>query len=210
MNSKKIYQIWAPYGKAWVDWVRPVPFINISNNLPHHEAINYTIPKLNYIHNIEKNTALIIDINGIESIKEGIALAIIGYRPIPIFNGTNPPLGTKSTTDNTLIEPLLIWGAYQLLNIPLQTDAPPAFLLDESRLNRYKTNKSIFDNSWDIYHQDLPSAEYFLKKEITKIIVRSSKINQDLKKILISFQKKQLKIFYTNGYEEPYEIKLRK
>ena len=78
MNSKKIYQIWAPYGKAWVDWVRPVPFINISNNLPHHEAINYTIPKLNYIHNIEKNTALIIDINGIDSIKEGIALAIIG------------------------------------------------------------------------------------------------------------------------------------
>ena len=210
MNSKEIYRIWAPYGQRWVDWVRPVPFINIDHNLPHHEIIDYTIPHINYIKSIAEDTAIIIDTNSIQSIKEGIALALIGYRPIPIFNGTNPPSNTKGTTDNSLIEPLLIWGAYQLEKIKLKSDAPPVFLLDQNRLNRYKTDRSIFDNSWDIYPQDLPSAEYFLNKGITKIIVRGEKVNKDLRKILAKYQKNNLKIFFTNGYDSPEEIRLRK
>ena len=92
----------------------------------------------------------------------------------------------------------------------ISNDAPPTFLLDSNRMNRFKMNVSVFDNSWDIYAQDLPSAEYFLKNGINKIIVRGEKIQKDLRKILYKFQKKGIKILYTNGYEEPKGVKIKK
>ena len=140
----------------------------------------------------------------------GFALAKLGYRPIPIFNGTDPPIGTISTTNNQIIKPLLIWGAFELKNIKLKNDAPPVFLLDQNRLNRYKINNGIFDNSWDIYDGDLPSPKYLLENGINKIIVRSNFQAKDLRKILYKWQKNNIKIFFTNGYEEPKEVKLKK
>lgn len=210
MTNKEIYKIWAPDKKRWVDWVRPVPFINIDDSSSRKEFIDYRIPSINYLKEVLNDTALIIDIPGIASIKEGIALARLGYRPIPIFNGTDPPIGTISTTNNQIIKPLLIWGAFELKNIKLKNDAPPVFLLDQNRLNRYKINNGIFDNSWDIYDGDLPSPKYLLENGINKIIVRSNFQAKDLRKILYKWQKNNIKIFFTNGYEEPKELKLKK
>ncbi len=210
MTNKEIYKIWAPDKKRWVDWVRPVPFINIDDSSSRKEFIDYRIPSINYLKELLNDTALIIDIPGIDSIKEGIALAKLGYRPIPIFNGTDPPIGTISTTNNQIIKPLLIWGAFELKNIKLKNDAPPVFLLDQNRLNRYKINNGIFDNSWDIYDGDLPSPKYLLENGINKIIVRSNFQAKDLRKILYKWQKNNIKIFFTNGYEEPKELKLKK
>ena len=210
MTNKEIYKIWAPDKKRWVDWVRPVPFINIDDSSSRKEFIDYRIPSINYLKEVLNDTALIIDIPGIDSIKEGIALARLGYRPIPIFNGTDPPIGTISTTNNQIIKPLLIWGAFELKNIKLKNDAPPVFLLDQNRLNRYKINNGIFDNSWDIYDGDLPSPKYLLENGINKIIVRSNFLAKDLRKILYKWQKNNIKIFFTNGYEEPKEVKLKK
>lgn len=210
MTNKEIYKIWAPDKKRWVDWVRPVPFINIDDSSSRKEFIDYRIPSINYLKEVLNDTALIIDIPGIDSIKEGISLAKLGYRPIPIFNGTDPPIGSTSTTNNQIIKPLLIWGAFELKNIKLKNDAPPVFLLDQNRLNRYKINNGIFDNSWDIYDGDLPSPKYLLENGINKIIVRSNFQAKDLRKILYKWQKNNIKIFFTNGYEEPKELKLKK
>ena len=209
MTNKEVYKIWAPSGCDWVDWVRPVPFIDINNHLIYHEAIDYTIPKINYIKEKMNDTALIIDTQGVNSIKEGVALAKLGYRPIPIFNGTNPLINTKSTTNNLIIQPLLVWGALELKNIKIENDASPVFLLDSNRLNRYKSSRGIFDNSWDIYPQDIPSKEYLVKKGIKKIIIRGEKLNSDLSKVLYKYQK-DLKILFTDGFEEPKEIKIPK
>ena len=210
MTGKEVYKKWAPTGKRWVDWVRPVPFIGIDTPYQVHEFIDDSIPKIFYINNLSKDTAIIIDIEGVDSIKEGIALAHLGYRPIPIFNGTNPSIGVSSTTNNAMIEPLLVWGALELEKIVLEEDVPPVFLLDRNRLNRYKIDPSIFDNSWDIYPQDIPSPEYFLQNGITKIVVRGNQLSRDLKKVLYPYQKKNIKILFTNGYEEAREIKIKK
>lgn len=209
MIGKEIYKIWAPVGKKWVDWVRPVPFIGIDTPKETHEFIDYTIPSINYLKEFSKDTAIIIDTIGIYSIKEGIALARLGYRPIPIFNGTNPTKGAISTTNNAIIEPLLVWGAMELKNIELDNEAPPVFLLDKNRLNRYKVNRSVFDNSWDIYPQDIPTPKYLLENGITKIIVRGEALQNDLSKVLYKFQKSNIKILFTNGYEEPREVKIK-
>lgn len=210
MTGKEVYKKWTPTGKRWVDWVRPVPFIGIDSPYQVHEFIDDSIPKIFYVNNLSKDTAIIIDIEGVDSIKEGIALAHLGYRPIPIFNGTNPSIGVSSTTNNAMIEPLLVWGALELEKIVLEEDVPPVFLLDRNRLNRYKIDPSIFDNSWDIYPQDIPSPDYFLQNGITKIVVRGNQLSRDLKKVLYPYQKKNIKILFTNGYEEAREIKIKK
>ena len=210
MTGKEVYKKWTPTGKRWVDWVRPVPFIGIDSPYQVHEFIDDSIPKIFYVNNLSKDTAIIIDIEGVDSIKEGIALAHLGYRPIPIFNGTNPSIGVSSTTNNAMIEPLLVWGALELEKIVLEEDVPPVFLLDRNRLNRYKIDPSIFDNSWDIYPQDIPSPDYFLQNGITKIVVRGNQLSRDLKKVLYPYQKKNIKILFTNGYEGAREIKIKR
>lgn len=175
------------------------------------EVGNFSISKINYISELKENVAIIVDLPEYYSINEGIGLAQIGYRPIPIYNGTSEQKGSRATVNNHAVESALIWGATELEKNNISNVAPPAFLLDTNRMNRYRVDKSIFDNSWDIYHQDIPSAEYFLKNGTNKIIVRSEeKIQQDLSKILYGFQEKGIKIFFTRGYEEPKEVKIKK
>lgn len=210
MISKEIYKIWAPSGAEWVEWVRPVPFIMIKDNLKILEVSNFTIPNINYIKKEEENTIIIVDLPGNKSIEEAIALSKLNYRPIPVYNGTNEQEGAMATTDNHSIAVGLVWGASELKKIEISNDAPAAFLLDTNRTNSLKMNPSVFDNSWDIYGQDLPSAKYLIKNNINKIIVRTEKLQKDLKKILYKYQKEGIKIFLTDGYEEPKNVKIRK
>lgn len=211
MTGKEVYKLWAPSGCKWVDWVRPVPFTQIDDeDFKLYRSGNLSIPKINYIDELKKDTAVIIDLPEYYSINEGIAFSKIGYRPIPVYNGTAQTKGARATVDNHAVEAGLIWGAIELGKIELENDAPPVFLTDSNRLNRYKLDISIFDNSWDLYHQDLPSAEYFLNNGIKSIVVRGNSFNKDLKKILYRHQEKGMKIYFTEGYEKPKEVKLKK
>lgn len=210
MTKKEVYKIWSPSNLKWSNWVRPVPFVDLDKNNKILEIVDYNFPSIYYIDKYLKDMAIIIDINGVDSIKEGISLSRIGYQPIPIFNGTNPSLNVKSNVDNLAIGPYLIWGATELSKINLGEYANPVFLLDNNRLNRYRINRNIFDNSWDVYPQDLPSSKYFLNNGITKILVRGNEISKDLKKILYRYQLDNMKIYFTNGYDIPREIKIGK
>ncbi|MBR3613688.1 MAG: hypothetical protein IKL55_00720 [Clostridia bacterium] len=210
MTGKEVYKIWAPFECKWADWVRPVPFVQIDDeDFKIYRNGNFDIPKINYLNELKEDTAIIVDLPEHYSINEGIALSRLGYRPIPVFNGTAQTKGARATVDNHAVESGLIFGGIELQKIELKQDAPPVFLTDSNRLNRYKLDISIFDNSWDLYHQDLPSAEYFLKNGIDKVIVRGNKFNKDLKKILYRHQEKGMKIYFTEGYEEPKEVKLK-
>lgn len=209
MTGKQIYKVWAPNRKKWIEWIKPIPFINIDEFQNSQEFIDYTIPNICYIKESLKDTMIIVDIDGMNSIREGIALSYLGYRPIPIFNGTNS-LQAKSTTNNKIIGSLLIWGALELENIKIENDALPVFLLDSNRINRYKMNRSVFDNSWDIYPQDIPSPQYLLNNGITKIILRSDTLHKDLSNVLYKYQKNNIKILFTNGYETPKQIRIKK
>ena len=189
MRGKEIYKIYAPNGAKWIEWVRPVPFVAIDtyNRKP---VANFLDRKAMFLKKYQQDTAIFIDLPGKESIELGIGLAHMGYRPIPVFNGTDEQQGSQATTNTYLIESCLINGSQKLKNIKLKNDANPAFLLDSHRTNRYRAKESIFDNSWDLYKQDIPSAEYFKQNGITKIIVVGETIQRDLKKIFLKFQEK--------------------
>ena len=210
MNDKDIFKLWAPLNTKWVDWVRPVPFIGISTiqqtNIPH----KYEIPTINYIDKTVKDTAYIMDLPGYESIVEGMGLAELGFRPIPLYNGTIPQPKAMALVDNSGIQEVLIWGTSVLEKLNIPSDALPVFLLDSNRLLRFKMQLSIFDNSWDIYDQDIPSCEYFRINGISKIVVRADKINRDLAKILYKFQRKGITIYLCNGYDKPKEYHIKK
>ena len=209
MRGKEIYKIYAPNGAKWIDWVRPVPFVAI-DTYNRKAIVDWVDRKAMFLKSYQKDTAIFIDLPGKESIELSIGLAYIGYRPIPIFNGTDEQLGSQATTNTYFIESCLINGSEKLKNIKLENDANPAFLLDSYRTNRYRVKESVFDNSWDLYKQDIPSPEYFKQNGITKIIVVGGTIQKDLKKILLKFQEKGIDIYITDGYTFPKKIKLTK
>lgn len=199
MTEKEIYEIYATKDAKWTNWVRPVPFVGIDTY--NRKSTRILVERnLVSIKTYEENTAIFIDLPSIESIEAGIALAKLGYRPIPIFNGTDEQENSPSTTPAYLTEEGLISGALKLKNINIEIDANPAFLLDSNRLNRYRKTESIFDNSWDLYGQDIPSYNYFKENGINKIIVVGDKINKDLRKIFFKFQDNGITFYQTDGY----------
>jgi len=214
LTDKDIYRIWAPAGKKWVDWVRPVPFVGINKIFRVCSTPDSGLPVITFLDDkdwkVEANDfALILDLAGEEGVKYGIALAKYGFRPIPIYNGTMEQVGSRATVDNGIVGMALKNWAQELEKIEINDDARPAFLLDSNRLNRYKMKESIFDNSWDVYPQDLPSAQYFLDSGIKRIlVVGRKKISEDLRKILASHHKKGMEIYLTDGYEEPKRVRL--
>ena len=210
MTSKEIYQIWAPTGKKWVDWVRPVPFLGRKEYSKGYDYSNLGVSATVAIPEELTDAAVIVDLPGAESVVEGIALAKAGYRPIPIYNGTIEQQGARATVDNQSVGIALNWGAAQLSEIALSEDALPAFLLDSNRMNRYKMEISLFDNSWDIYSQDMPSAEYFLNNGIHRIIIIGEVVSKDLKKILYDFQKKKMDIYFMERYGTPKKIRIHR
>lgn len=194
LTGKAIYQTWAPSGKKWVDWVRPVPFIELHTQKKGYCVSELYIPEQIKVPQADGKTAIIVDLPGTDSIEMGLALAKKGYRPIPIYNGVEEQQGARATTDNQSIDVALFYGAKELEQISIPEEAPPVFLLDTNRLQRYKIDDSIFDNSWDVYPQDMPSAKYFKAQGIENILVIGDGGARDLKKILRNFKKKGLRI----------------
>lgn len=208
MTGKECYRIWAPEGKGWVDWVRPVPFVAIRREMTGADCAACRVRETGYIRKGCTDTAVIVDLPGAESVAEGISLTRCGFRPIPVFNGTMEQEGARATVDNGAIAEALVWGAEQLREYEPEELAPPAFLLDSNRLHRFKLEIALFDNSWDIYPQDLPSAELLLQRGISKILIVGRRSSPDLRKVLYPFQKKGISILWTDGYETPVSLRL--
>ena len=104
----------------------------------------------------------------------------------------------------------MINGYEKLKSISLENNANPTFLLDSSRTNRYRAKEAIFDNSWDLYKQDIPTAEYFKVNGIYKIIVVGNTIQRDLRKIFFEFQNAGIEIYLTDGYKTAKKFILKK
>ena len=200
MTGKETFRVWAPAGKRWGDWVRPVPFVQMNEYSKGYSFSDFTMPQMNLADENCADAAIIVDLPGAESVKAGIALAKSGYRPIPIFNGTIEQQGARATVDNQSVGIALMWGASELSKIEIDDNALPAFLLDSNRRNRFKMEASLFDNSWDVYPQDLPSAEYLMDSGIHKIIILGDSLSKDLKKILREFQKKKIKVILKKNW----------
>lgn len=208
MTGREIYKVWAPIDKKWTRWVRPVPFVGIRNHVKDFDYAEFSVPEIDYLDKEWADAAIIVDLPDEESVEEGLALARVGYRPIPIFNGIIEQRGARATVDNQTVGVALEWGASELAQIELKDDALPAFLLDSNRLQRYKMEDSLFDNSWDVYSQDMPSADFLLKNGIRKVVVIGDAFSDDLKVILYEYQKKKIEVFFTDRRRPPRKYRI--
>lgn len=212
--SWDVYKAFVPKENKWSNWVRPVPFINIGMGKKNY---SYNFKEQHVFHSNDENmklfledTAVIVDMPGASSINAGMNLVREGFRPIPIYNGIIEEENSKSVVDNQTVSAGLLWMAKELFNINISDDAMPAFLLDSNRLLQYKSKISVYDNSWDVYRQDMPSAEYLKNNSVKRILLISERISGDLRKILLNYRKAGIDIYLKNIYEEPKKIKVRK
>ena len=192
-DGLELYKIWAPDSETvcWSVWAKPVLF----TKAPATYSDELNIPKIEWMANVNFGTAVIVDLPGNESVKEGLGLARVGYRPVPLFNGVQGPSYNSDIVNVAEIISALHSGADELLSAPIHYDAPPAFLLDSNRMTGNGKQPGKFDNRWCVFPQDMPSAGFLLEKGIYTIIVRADGIQNDLAHILMRYQEKGIRVY---------------
>lgn len=195
------FKTWAPDDVFWSQWAKPVLF----TQSPQTNYSGLYIPELQWISRADYNTMVIVDLQGEESVAEGIALARIGYRPVPLYNGVSGPSSGSMVINVSNLVLSLFDGANLLNSLNLRHDAPPAFLLDSRRMNSQGRQPGKYDNRWCIFPQDMPSAACLQRNGITNIVVRADKVRDDLAHILYRYQEKGIGIRLCGGTTLPRE-----
>jgi len=195
-GDRGAYLLWAPKNAQWTEWVKPVLFANMAKAdfLGQPE-----IPELKWISFPDRSAAIIVDLPGKEGALEGVALARIGYRPIPLYNGVCG-FGDFERIAVPTFEIVDVLGSFarELPRWNLRPDAPPTFLLDANRMREFKLPGG-YDNRWCVFPQDMPSASALMDKGISSVVVRTDTIRKDLSHILRRYETQGLTIYLNDG-----------
>lgn len=160
MTREELFDAWAPASGPWSDWAKPVLFAHWPRPLP--AAPEPAPAVLSWVPSPTDRVALVIDLPGATSVHLGLALAALGYRPVPLFNACPPPTDGEPDVAVVPVEPVLavlVSGAERLRTSPPPADAPPAFLLDAYRQSACRgLVPGAFDNRSVVFPTDFPSA----------------------------------------------------
>jgi len=192
MYPQEVFDIWAPQDSIWSRWAKPVLLIAKMEQVPEQE-LRQKVEALTAWPSAFGDTALIVNLPGIDSVMYGLALARRGFRPVPLFNATPGPSEYLWTGPITAA---LVTGAEILQGIRLAPDAPPAFLLDLNRMKGRPT-PGQFDNRWVVFPQDLPSATFLKSRGIKNIVViqpEALSLGEDLSQVLSLWKRNGLDI----------------
>lgn len=183
-----MFAIWAPPESLWSRWAKPVLFTQTSQGKPTVQSTagfypNTTpaapeppiqssipqVPQYKWNPSLESNTAIIVNLPGEESVTTGLALAKIGYRPVPLYNSTNGPSAVVPL-DGIITS--LRAGTDTLQSLSIDPNAPPAFLLDSNRIQGLLPPRpGSFDNRWVVFPQDFPSATFLRSRQIDRVLL---------------------------------------
>ena len=206
-DNLSVFKIWAPDHALWTEWVKPVLF---SGTPFGYKTISLEKPNISWLSGVEYRTMIIVDLPGVKGIEVGLALAEIGYRPIPLYNGVKGPNVSSMLVDVSEIEKGLFKGASELQELKIKDDAPPAFLLDSNRMNAFAKQPGKYDNRWCVFPQDMPSASLLVNKGINRVIVRANEVKSDLTHILCRYQEQGIEIYTFTGNGELKATKIFK
>ena len=194
-NRLESYKIWAPPYVFWSQWAKPALFAGaiygrgVSQNITE-------FPEIHWLSSADPRTAIIVDLPNKLGVEEGLALACLGYRPVPLYNGV---AGPSPIVDVQPIAAALFDGANVLRGLSIRDDAPPVFLLDADRMKGGVKQPGKYDNRWCVFPQDMPSVACLLERNIDRVIVRSLVTQTDLEHILRRYQDKGIKISLCDG-----------
>jgi hypothetical protein len=175
VDKYQIFEAWAPPANPWSAWAKPAPFAHLPPELAIRPVL--TPREATLFPRAVERTALIVDARGATSVEYGLALAGIGYQPVPLFNACPmPPVSgfeiARSAIDARSIVNALIVGADSLRQTRVAANAPPAFLIDALRLSpEAAIDDDTFDNRSVIFASDLPSARFLRGQGITSALL---------------------------------------
>lgn len=177
MNKEQIFEVWSPEHSVWSRWVKPVLFAHMetaaADPQPEADAV-----QVDWAPSVGNRTALVLDLPGKLGVEQAVALAALGYRPVPLYNAVPPP--PTSPASNIYfaavnVRPImeaLAAGAAQLASLEIPADAPPAFLLDANREGDGRLLRAHeFDNRSISFTTDFPSANFMAAHGITRVLL---------------------------------------
>jgi hypothetical protein len=192
VDAEAVYESWVPPGGAWSLWARPVLFAQMGD--AGSEAGEVPAPgawsnlDVRWAPDVGTGTVLVIDLPGEESVWTGLVLAGRGYRPVPLYNACTGP---HEVIDQGPIIAALRAGAPYLRSLALAPGAPPAFLLDSRRtIVEREVRPGAFDNRWQVFRQDFPSAQTLAERGFTQVLLvqRGRRLREDLADVLHGWQ----------------------
>lgn len=233
MKPEEIYQIWAPKASLWTPWAIPVPFAQMVCLNPELPSDVSLLERLANGFEHASDLALVVDLPGGKAIRFGLALALRGFRPVPVLDGSPGPnfIGTcgdlfaEEAPPSSLSGPAvdmrsilrgLCTGAALLRTLQISPNASPAFLLDANRMagNR-PIRPEVFDNRWKTFPQDYPSARFLLEREIRRVVLvqeHAGQPQEDLSHVLLRWQEAgiKLEVYGTIAGVQPRELSVNR
>jgi hypothetical protein len=213
MTGQELFKTWAPNDSTWSQWVSPALFAQIACT-EGAAAVRVDAPAPTWPgEKASPESAVIIDLPGADSIRLAMALAKLGYRPVPIINASPGPVGLQLNflpkpanvsprsivvlDMSSLVREICI--ATELLQkLFFASDAPPVFILDSLRLRGSNpVLEDMFDNRWMVFPQDFPSARFLAEKKIKRVtLVQKEKAQplEDLSHVLLRWQESGIEI----------------
>lgn len=196
MTNEECYEIWAPRDAVWSPWAKPTLFAYLQRVATAGQATaGWETLDTGWAPEPRRGAAIVVELPGVEAVKAGLALARLGYRPVPLFNatvGANPVLNVEPLGD------ALLEGAEVLRGLALPPDAPPAFLLDARRLvPDVPLIPGKYDNRWIVLPQDLPSGTFLLARGLRDVLLAQrgeGEPRQDLAHVLLRWQQAGLRL----------------
>lgn len=166
MDREDVFEAWAPRGALWSPWAKPVLFAHVDATgaeellLPRptwvrDELLRVPAPHAGYRTAQPAKPAIVVDLPGIEGIAVGLALADLGFRPVPLYTALPSPASIVPMEE---IVRAIVAGAPELVRRELPPSAPPAFILDARRAGeRHSARPGQFDNRSVAFSSDFPS-----------------------------------------------------
>lgn len=181
MIARELFEVYAPPDADWTPWAKPVLFAHAPKLLPitPDSAINdFDDVDLSWAPDPRDRSAIIVDMPGASSVDLGVALAEVGYRPVPLYN-TSP--GPEAAVDAYQVLRALVRHRQRMASIRLAPNAPPAFLLDSARLAPTTlVSPGMYDNRWLVFPQDFPSANRMRHAEVHRVVLVQREARQPL------------------------------
>jgi hypothetical protein len=178
MNCEEVFAVWAPPDSIWSPWVAPVLFAQTdwAGRIKPEVVEPRHLP---WLRHLTRDTAMVVDLPGADSVEAGFALAAAGWRTVPLYNASLAPerVGASPTVSYAVVDMGPIVSAVSRVTTSLQRlefsqHPAPAFLLDSNRLTGTNPpDRGMFDNRWMVFPQDFPSASFLLAHGIRQAVL---------------------------------------
>lgn len=188
-EPQRLFEIWAPPNAVFSPWAKPLLFAQMDTGRAVPPA-DHAPPAQPWAGALDARTAVILDLPGDDAVRHAAALATLGHRPVPLFNGSD---GDKPAIDVRPVMLALRQATPAIERAPLTDQSPPVFMLDARRYSATsKPGPGWFDNRWVVFPQDFPSGRFLRAHAIERaLLVRKGpwRTGDDLLEILARWAK---------------------